>query len=137
MAIAGPTTAFRVLARLEQARNYPTVWRALSLTKALALALLALPSTWPLRLDASSVTMARGGQYADLMGAAIQAASELGTRTLLFDPDVRFPQATTYEVEIPAGTKSQTGGTLKEAVSFSFETPAPTIVSHSPGDWLL
>ncbi|HEU4615311.1 MAG TPA: Ig-like domain-containing protein, partial [Kofleriaceae bacterium] len=59
----------------------------------------------------------------------------LGTRTLLFDPDVRFPQATTYKVEIPAGTKSQTGGTLKEAVSFSFETPAPTIVSHSPGDW--
>jgi hypothetical protein len=72
----------RLVARLEQARNYPSVWRALSLTKALALALLALPATWPLRLDASSVTISRGGQYADLMGAAIQAATELGTRTL-------------------------------------------------------
>src|SRR5206468_3285989 len=26
----------------------------------------------------------------------------IGTRTLLFDPEVRFPQATTYTVEIPA-----------------------------------
>ena len=59
----------------------------------------------------------------------------LGTRTLLFDPDVRFPQATTYKVEVPAGTKSQTGGTLTQAVSFTFETPPPTIVSKSPGDW--
>ncbi len=72
----------RLVARLEQARNYPTVWRALSLTKALALALLAIPAQWTLRLDASSVTISRGGQYADLMGAAIQAASELGNRTL-------------------------------------------------------
>ncbi|MDB4958028.1 MAG: hypothetical protein JWO36_5597, partial [Myxococcales bacterium] len=34
----------------------------------------------------------------------------LGTRTILFDPgpDVRFPQATTYQVEIPAGAKSAT-----------------------------
>ena len=31
----------------------------------------------------------------------------IGTRTILFDPDVRFPQATTYKVEIPAGTKTR------------------------------
>lgn len=72
----------RLVARLEQARNYSTVWRALSLTKALALALLAIPAAWPLRLDASDVTIARGGQYADLMAAAVQAASELGNRAL-------------------------------------------------------
>jgi hypothetical protein len=72
----------RLVARLEQARTFPMVWRALSLTKALALSLLALPSSWPVRLDASTVTIARGGQYADLMGAAIQAASELGARAL-------------------------------------------------------
>src|ERR1700733_11009252 len=28
----------------------------------------------------------------------------IGTRTIVFDPDVRFPQATTYQVEIPSGT---------------------------------
>ena len=56
----------------------------------------------------------------------------IGTRTALFDPDVRFPQATTYQVEIPAGTKSANGGALGKAVTFSFETPAPTVVSEYP-----
>jgi uncharacterized protein YfaS (alpha-2-macroglobulin family) len=56
----------------------------------------------------------------------------IGTRTILFDPAVRFPQATTYAVEIPAGTKSATGGALKQATRFAFETPAPTMVSHYP-----
>src|SRR5688572_2858439 len=36
----------------------------------------------------------------------------IGTRTILFDPEIRFPQATTYTVEIPAGTKSAHGGAL-------------------------
>ena len=49
---------------------------------------------------------------------------------ILFDPEVRFPQATTYKVEIPAGTKSQNGGVLKEAVKFTFETPAAKMISH-------
>ncbi len=56
----------------------------------------------------------------------------LGTRTVLFDPDVRFPQATTYTVEVPAGTKSANGGTLAKATKFTFETPPPTIVSSAP-----
>ena len=56
----------------------------------------------------------------------------LGTRTVLFDPDPRFPQATTYQVEIPAGTKSTSGGVLKDAVKFTFETPAPSLVSQWP-----
>ena len=56
----------------------------------------------------------------------------IGTRTILFDPLVRFPQATTYEVEIPAGTKSANGGELKAATKFTFETPAPTLVSSFP-----
>jgi len=56
----------------------------------------------------------------------------IGTRTILFDPDVRFPQATTYTVEIPAGTRSATGGTLKQPAKFTFETPPPAIVSHYP-----
>ncbi|MBL9020100.1 MAG: Ig-like domain-containing protein [Myxococcales bacterium] len=56
----------------------------------------------------------------------------IGTRTVLFDPDVRFPQATTYTVEVPAGTKSANGGVLKTATKFTFETPAPQLISHYP-----
>ena len=57
----------------------------------------------------------------------------LGTRTVIFDPDVRFPQATTYKVEVPAGTKSTgAGGTLTAATTFTFETPPPTLVESWP-----
>ncbi|HWO25514.1 MAG TPA: Ig-like domain-containing protein, partial [Kofleriaceae bacterium] len=56
----------------------------------------------------------------------------IGTRTILFDPKVRFPQATTYQVEIPAGTKSFAGTALAAATKFSFETPPPKLVSHFP-----
>lgn len=65
----------------------------------------------------------------------------IGTNTLRFDADSndidRLPMATEYTVEIPAGTTSATGGTLDEAVSFSFTTPAVTVQSLSPiGDGL-
>jgi uncharacterized protein YfaS (alpha-2-macroglobulin family) len=59
----------------------------------------------------------------------------IGTRTIVFDPEVRFPQATTYKVEIPAGTKSATGETLKKEVAFSFETPTPKLISHYPDEY--
>jgi hypothetical protein len=59
----------------------------------------------------------------------------VGTRTILFDPDPRFPQATTYQVEVPAGTKSANGGVLKDGVKFSFETPAPKLVASYPGSY--
>jgi len=56
----------------------------------------------------------------------------IGTRTLRFehDPEVfdRLPMATSYVVEVPAGTTSQSGGELAEAVRFEFETPAPSMV---------
>ncbi len=58
----------------------------------------------------------------------------LGTRTLLFDPLLRFPQATTYTVEVPAGTKSTNGGALKTARRFTFETPTPTLIGRYPND---
>lgn len=54
----------------------------------------------------------------------------VGTKTLLFDPAPRFPQATEYKVEIPAGTKSETGGVMKQAKTWTFNTPAPRI-KHS------
>ncbi|HTM21209.1 MAG TPA: Ig-like domain-containing protein, partial [Kofleriaceae bacterium] len=56
----------------------------------------------------------------------------IGTQTLLFDPDPRFPQATTYKVDIAAGTRAATGETLKQAVSFSFTTPAPRLLQSYP-----
>jgi uncharacterized protein YfaS (alpha-2-macroglobulin family) len=59
----------------------------------------------------------------------------VGTRTVLFDPDPRFPQATTYQVEVPGGTKSANGGVLKDGVTFSFETPAPKLVASYPGSY--
>ena len=55
----------------------------------------------------------------------------IGTRTLRFehDPEVfdRLPMATSYVVEVPAGTMSQSGGELAETVRFEFETPAPSM----------
>ena len=56
----------------------------------------------------------------------------LGTRTILFDPEVRFPQATTFTVEVPAGTKSASGAALKQGAKFTFETPPPSLVAHYP-----
>ena len=56
----------------------------------------------------------------------------IGTRTLLFEPDVRFPMATRYSVTVPAGTKSANGGTLGNAKTWTFTTPAPTVKEFYP-----
>ncbi len=56
----------------------------------------------------------------------------IGTRTILFDPEVRFPMATTYTVEVPAGTKATNGSALAKATKFTFETPAVTLVGSYP-----
>jgi uncharacterized protein YfaS (alpha-2-macroglobulin family) len=57
----------------------------------------------------------------------------IGTKTLSFEyqgEDLnidRFPKATVYTVEIPAGTTSATGGELAETVIFTFTTPPPAL----------
>lgn len=56
----------------------------------------------------------------------------VGTRTLLFEPEGRFPMATEYAATIPAGTKSKTGGELAQAVSFKFSTPPPKVQRQWP-----
>ena len=63
----------------------------------------------------------------------------VGTKTLLFEPAAktgfaagRFPAATQYTVEIPAGTTSATGGKLDQEVTFTFTTPAPAIERSFP-----
>ncbi len=56
----------------------------------------------------------------------------LGTKTLLFDPAGRLPMATEYTVEIPAGTKSASGGALAQAKRWTFSTPAPKVTLSHP-----
>jgi uncharacterized protein YfaS (alpha-2-macroglobulin family) len=60
----------------------------------------------------------------------------LGTQTLSFeyhsDDLNRFPMATEYTVEVPAGVTSLTGGVLAEAVTWTFRTPPPTVMRAYP-----
>ena len=56
----------------------------------------------------------------------------LGTKTLIFEPTTRFPMATAFTVDIPAGTTSITGSPLKEAAHWTFGTPAPKVIVSGP-----
>ncbi|MFH1132103.1 MAG: MG2 domain-containing protein, partial [Pseudomonadota bacterium] len=56
----------------------------------------------------------------------------IGNKTLFFEPEKRFPMATKFKVEVPAGTRSAIGGKLKEAKIWNFETPAPRLVASYP-----
>jgi uncharacterized protein YfaS (alpha-2-macroglobulin family) len=58
----------------------------------------------------------------------------VGTKTLLFEPAGRFPMATSYSVEVPAGTRSAAGGALESAVRWSFSTPPPQVKTSYPAD---
>src|SRR3989440_4626287 len=58
----------------------------------------------------------------------------VGTKTLLFVPDGRFPMATEYSVTVPAGTRSVKGGTLTQSRIWSFDTPPPTLKTRYPDD---
>ena len=60
----------------------------------------------------------------------------LGTQTVLFQPDPRFPMATEYTVDIPAGTKAMSGKVLEKAEHFTFKTPPPKVLAIAPdGSW--
>ncbi|MCC6454277.1 MAG: hypothetical protein IT328_04990 [Caldilineaceae bacterium] len=60
----------------------------------------------------------------------------VGTQTLTFEyaggENERFPMATTFTAEIPAGTQSATGGKLAETVTWTFATPAPKLTYYAP-----
>ena len=56
----------------------------------------------------------------------------LGTKTLMFRPDGKFPMATTYTVSVPAGTRAPNGKTLATGKSWSFTTPPLTVKSSYP-----
>ena len=55
-------------------------------------------------------------------------------KTLLFEPATRFPMATEYRVEVPAGTRSAVGGALSAAARWTFGTPAPVLETRFPAD---
>ncbi len=61
----------------------------------------------------------------------------IGTKTLSFEysdeAGERFPMATEYVAEIPAGVESATGGVLAEPVRWTFTTPPPTLTNRLPG----
>ncbi|HUL76201.1 MAG TPA: alpha-2-macroglobulin family protein [Vicinamibacteria bacterium] len=56
----------------------------------------------------------------------------VGTRTLLFEPAGRFPMATEYRVEVPAGTRASRGPALARDVAWSFSTPPPRLLAAHP-----
>lgn len=56
----------------------------------------------------------------------------LGTKTLMFDTDKRFPMATKFTARIAAGTKSATGQVLAKDFSWTFTTPPPKVEQMIP-----
>lgn len=56
----------------------------------------------------------------------------LGNRTLVFEPERRFPMATKYSVTVPRDTKSLTGNSLAEEKIWTFMTPPPSVTNHHP-----
>lgn len=60
----------------------------------------------------------------------------VGTKTLVFEPEGRFPMATVYQVSVPAGTRSANGAAAALAANsnWSFSTPAPQIKTKYPED---
>ena len=61
----------------------------------------------------------------------------IGSRTLRFEYTGavdRLPMATSYTVEVPAGTTSQTGHKLATAVQWTFRTPPPKVLTFAPED---
>ncbi len=56
----------------------------------------------------------------------------VGAKTLLFEPAERLPMATSYEVTVPAGTKSANGSKLAKAKHWTFQTPPPSVQTFHP-----
>ncbi len=56
----------------------------------------------------------------------------LGTKTLMFQPEKRFPMATEYAVDIPSGTKAMSGQALAKATQWTFSTPPVTVKRSFP-----
>jgi uncharacterized protein YfaS (alpha-2-macroglobulin family) len=58
----------------------------------------------------------------------------LGSKTLTFAPDERFPHASEIKVTIPSGTRALDGSYLADDFSWNFQTMPPRLVRHFPED---
>ncbi|MFW6131287.1 MAG: Ig-like domain-containing protein [Candidatus Aminicenantaceae bacterium] len=56
----------------------------------------------------------------------------MGTKTLTFTPDERFPYSTEFKVTIPAGIISLNGYSLKNDYTWTFSTMRPELKRHYP-----
>ena len=56
----------------------------------------------------------------------------LGTQVLMFEPELRFPMATEFRLEVPAGTTSASSMKLAQAEEFKFSTPPLTLEQSFP-----
>jgi alpha-2-macroglobulin len=56
----------------------------------------------------------------------------LGTKTLIFQPDGRFPMATSYAVTVPAGTRAANGSILTAEKTWGFTTPPLSVTASYP-----
>ncbi|MDQ4074743.1 MAG: hypothetical protein M3220_00700 [Chloroflexota bacterium] len=110
----------RLVERLGQVRTLPEAWRAFSLTRALALSLAAIPANWPLRFDASTVTLRQGGRYGDLLEAAIESAKKLAA-----DPPENDAEAVQLLVRIAHGMNPET----------PLVAPDSEVIAHLDATW--
>lgn len=58
----------------------------------------------------------------------------IGTRTLVFEPVDRFPMASEFTVDVPAGLAAVGGARLRAPLHFSFATPRARLIGHWPYD---
>ncbi|HUK92005.1 MAG TPA: Ig-like domain-containing protein, partial [Blastocatellia bacterium] len=58
----------------------------------------------------------------------------VGTKTVLFEPDGRFPMATKYKATVPAGTRAALGQPLPSAKTWEFNTPPVELKTSYPGN---
>ncbi|MCY1059128.1 Ig-like domain-containing alpha-2-macroglobulin family protein [Nannocystis sp. SCPEA4] len=56
----------------------------------------------------------------------------VGAKTVMFEPEGRFPMATEYRVRVPAQVKSSVGGVLAKGKEWTFATPPPTVLGAWP-----
>lgn len=56
----------------------------------------------------------------------------VGSRALRFEPEQPLPPATEHVVTVPAGVRSLAGDVLDEPLTWSFSTPAPSLMGRSP-----
>ena len=93
---------------------------------------LGLTFSSPMVPVATSTDLAALDVLADLTPQPPGAWRWLDTRTLVFEPEGRFPMATRYEVRVEAGTRSVGGEPLAQTVAWTFATPAPRLLHSHP-----